>query len=115
MDIRKLFKKALGDYRGNKEGAFNHGLKRLSTGILVLLIVLAILGTFGLIRPAQFFQATLYSGILFFVDYAMASEFATGLRFLAPELFGFLSFSTLISAITAFGAVSIAWRWERTQ
>ena len=115
MDLRKLFKKALGDYRGNKKGAFNHGLRLLSTGILALLVVLGILGTFGLIRPAQFFQATLYGSILFFVDYAMASELAMGLRFLAPELFGFLSLSTLISAITAFGAVSIAWRWERTQ
>jgi hypothetical protein len=38
-----------------------------------------------------------------------------GLRFVAPDLLGFLSLSTLVSLVTAVGALSIAWRWDRAQ
>jgi len=115
MDIGKILRKALGDYRNNKKAAFNHGLGIVSTGILGILSVLAIFGAFGLIRPVQFLQATLYGGILLLVDYAIASELALGLRFVAPDLFGFLSLSTLISSITGIGALSIALRWDRSR
>jgi hypothetical protein len=49
------------------------------------------------------------------MDYALIRDLAFGLRFIAPDLFGFLSLSTIVSGVTAIGALSIAWRWHRSQ
>lgn len=115
MNFKSFLRKAVGDFRHNKAAAFAHGVQVLATAILGGVAGLSILAYFGLIQPFQVLQAAGYAVILFVMDYAIASDLALGLRFIAPDLFSFLSLSTVVSGITAIGSLSIAWRWHRSQ
>lgn len=115
MSLLGLLRKAIGDYRHNKAAAFVHGVRVLTIGIFGAVVGLGVLAYFGVIQPFQLVQAVGYAIVLLATDYAVASDLAFGLRFIAPDLLGFLSLSMLISAVTAVGAVSIAWRWHRSQ
>ena len=113
MSLASLLRKAVGDYRYNKSAAFVHGIRVLTTAILAGLLLLAGLAYLGVVRPVQFLQAAGYGFLLLVMDYAMVSDLAFVFRFVAPDLFGFLSLSMLVSAVTGVGALSIAWRWHR--
>lgn len=114
MSVKSFLRKAAGDFRHNKAAAFTHGVRILATAIFGAVTGLSILAYLGLIRPFQVLQAAGYAAILFMVDYTIASELALGLRFIVPDLFGFLSLSTVVTGITAVGSLSIAWRWHRS-
>lgn len=113
MSLSSLLRKAVGDYRHNKSAAFVHGIRVLTSAIVGGLLLLAGLTHLGLVRPLQFLQAAGYGLLLLAMDYAMVSDLAFAFRFIAPDLFGFLSLSMLVSAVTGVGALSIAWRWYR--
>lgn len=115
VSLSNLLRKAVGDYRHNKSAAFVHGVRVLTTAIIWEILVLAGLAHMGLVRPLQFLQAAGYGLLLLAMDYAMVSDLAFAFRFVAPDLFGFLSFSMLVSAVTGVGALSIAWRWHRAR
>ena len=113
MSLSSFLRKAVGDYRHNKSAAFVHGVRVLTTAILGGLLLLAGLVHLGVVRPVQFLQAAGYGLLLLVMDYAMVSDLAFFFRFVAPDLFGFLSLSMLVSGVTGVGALSIAWRWHR--
>lgn len=115
VSLSSLLRKAVGDYHHTKAAAFVHEVRVLTTGIFGAVITLGILTYFGVIRPFQVLQAAGYAAILFSMDYAVGSDLAFGLRFVAPERFGFLSLSTLVTGVTAVGSLSIAWRWYRSR
>lgn len=113
VSLASLLRKAVGDYRHNKSAAFVHGVRVLTTAILGGIVLLAGLAHLGFVRPIQFLQATGYGLLLLVMDYAMVSDLAFAFRFVAPDLFGFLSLSMLVSVVTGVGALSIALRWHR--
>lgn len=115
MSLLSLFRKAIGDFRYNKAAAFVHGTRVLTTAIGGAVAGLSILTYFDIIQPVQVLQAAGYAALLFVMDYAFIRDLAFGIRFIAPDLFGFLSLSTIVSGVTAVGALSIAWRWHRSQ
>lgn len=115
MSLSSLLRNALGNFRHNKQAAFVHGVRLLTTGILGGVVALGVLAYMGVIQPFSFFQASVYGLILLMADYAVASDLALGLRFIAPDLFGFLGLSTLVTWVTAVGSLSIAWRWFRSK
>ena len=78
-------------------------MRVLTTGIGGAVAGLSILAYFDIIRPVQVLQAVGYAALLFVMDYAFISDLAFGLRFIAPDLFGFLSLSTIVSGVTAVG------------
>jgi len=87
----------------------------LTTTIGGAIAGLSILAYFDIIRPVQVLQVAGYAVILFIFDYAFISDLAFGLRFIAPDLLGFLGLSTFVSRVTAVGALSITWRWHRSR
>ncbi|QZP36338.1 hypothetical protein [Halobaculum magnesiiphilum] len=115
MGLSNLLRKAVGDYRHNKAAAFAHGVRVLTTFITGAVTGLAVLAYLGVIRPFQLLLGAGYAAIIVVADYALVSDLAMGLRFVAPDLLGFLSLSTLVSLVTAVGALSIAWRWDRAR
>ena len=110
-----LFRIAIGNFRGNKAAAFTHGLRVIGSGITAILFILGILTITGEIQPIQFIHALGYSLLLFFFDYAIISDIALWFRFVGPELFGFLGFSSLVNIIIGIGAISITLRWWRSE
>jgi hypothetical protein len=114
MSLSNLIRKAVGDYRHNKPAAFAH-VRVLTTYIAGAVVGLAVLAHFDIIRPSQMFLGTGYAVAIVVADYALVSELAMGIRFVAPELLGLFSLSTLVSFVTAVGALSIAQRWNRAQ
>jgi hypothetical protein len=114
MGLSNLLRKAVGDYRHNKAAAFAHGVRVLTTYIAGVVTGLAVLAYLGAIRPVQLLLGTGYAVTIVVADYALVSDLAMGLRFVAPDLFGFLSLPTLVSLVTA-GRPSIAWRWDRAR
>jgi hypothetical protein len=115
MSLSNLIRKAVGDYRHNKPAAFAHGVRVLTTYIAGAVVGLAVVAHFDIIRPSQMFLGTGYAVAILVADYALVSELAMGIRFVAPELLGLFSLSTLVSLVTAVGALSTAQRWNRAQ
>jgi hypothetical protein len=115
VSFLSLLRKAIGDFRYNKAAAFVHGTRVLTTTIGGAIAGLSILAYFDIIRPVQVLQAAGYAALLFIMDYAFINDLAFGLRFIAPDFLGFLSLSTIVSGVTAVGALSIAWRWHRSR
>lgn len=115
MSLSSLLRKAIGDFRHNKAAAFTHGVRVLTTPIIGASVGLGVLAHLGVIRPIQMFQAAGYALVLLTADFVVASDLALGLRFVAPDLFGFLSLSTFVTGVTVVGALSIACRWHRSR
>lgn len=115
MGPSNLIRKAIGDYRHNKAAAFAHSVRVLTIYIAGAVAGLAALTHLGVIRPFQLLLGTAYAAVIIVADFALISDLALGLRFIAPDLLGFLSLSTLVSIVTAVGALSIAWRWDQAQ
>lgn len=113
MSLSSIIKKLVGDFRHNKAAAFTHGLGVTTQALTAVVICLGVLAAFNIVQPVELLQAVGYTLILYIADYRMVRILAWVFRFSHPNLFGVITLSSLVTGITAIGAVSITWRWHR--